>query len=410
MNARLLAGAALAALTIGTVASGPALAQGKLSGDTVKIGVLNDRSGLYADLGGEGSAIAARMAAEEFGNKILGKPIQIVTADHQNKPDIGSNLARQWIDQDGVDVIVDVPNSGVALAVQEVTREKKTVFLMEGPATSRLTGDACSPTGFHWAYDTHALAVGTGRAMVQEGGKSWFFLTADYAFGHQLESDASAEVKKAGGTVKGAVRTPLNTSDFSSFLLQAQSSGAQVVGLANAGGDTITSIKQAAEFGLTQSGQQKLAGLLIFLSDVHALGLSVAQDLVLTTGFYWDMDDEKRAWSKKFGERHGGKMPTMVQAGSYSAVRHYLKAVEAAGTDDGPTVAAKMKEMPVDDMFTKNGKILANGRLIHDMYLARVKKPSESKGPWDYYQILRTIPGAEAFATLEESGCKIAAK
>ncbi|MCG5241140.1 ABC transporter substrate-binding protein [Azospirillum doebereinerae] len=410
MNARLLAGAALAALTIGTVASGPALAQGKLSGDTVKIGVLNDRSGLYADLGGEGSAIAARMAAEEFGNKILGKPIQIVTADHQNKPDIGSNLARQWIDQDGVDVIVDVPNSGVALAVQEVTREKKTVFLMEGPATSRLTGDACSPTGFHWAYDTHALAVGTGRAMVQEGGKSWFFLTADYAFGHQLESDASAEVKKAGGTVKGAVRTPLNTSDFSSFLLQAQSSGAQVVGLANAGGDTITSIKQAAEFGLTQSGQQKLAGLLIFLSDVHALGLSVAQDLVLTTGFYWDMDDEKRAWSKKFGERHGGKMPTMVQAGSYSAVRHYLKAVEAAGTDDGPTVAAKMKEMPVDDMFAKNGKILANGRLIHDMYLARVKKPSESKGPWDYYQILRTIPGAEAFATLEESGCKIAAK
>ncbi|CAO3421281.1 ABC transporter substrate-binding protein [Azospirillum doebereinerae] len=410
MNARLLAGAALAALTIGTVASGPALAQGKLSGDTVKIGVLNDRSGLYADLGGEGSAIAARMAAEEFGNKILGKPIQIVTADHQNKPDIGSNLARQWIDQDGVDVIVDVPNSGVALAVQEVTREKKTVFLMEGPATSRLTGDACSPTGFHWAYDTHALAVGTGRAMVQEGGKSWFFLTADYAFGHQLESDASAEVKKAGGTVKGAVRTPLNTSDFSSFLLQAQSSGAQVVGLANAGGDTITSIKQAAEFGLTQSGQQKLAGLLIFLSDVHALGLPVAQDLVLTTGFYWDMDDEKRAWSKKFGEKFGGKMPTMVQAGSYSAVRHYLKAVEAAGTDDGPTVAAKMKEMPVDDMFTKNGKILANGRLIHDMYLARVKKPSESKGPWDYYQILRTIPGAEAFATLEESGCKIAAK
>ncbi|MBP2227485.1 ABC transporter substrate-binding protein [Azospirillum agricola] len=410
MNARLLAGAALAALTVGSIASGPASAQGKLSGDTVKIGVLNDRSGLYADLGGEGSAIAARMAAEEFGNKILGKPIQIVTADHQNKPDIGSNLARQWIDQDGVDVIVDVPNSGVALAVQEVTREKKTVFLMEGPATSRLTGDACSPTGFHWAYDTHALAVGTGRAMVQEGGKSWYFLTADYAFGHQLEADTSAEVKKAGGQVMGAVRTPLNTADFSSFLLQAQSSGAQVVGLANAGGDTITSIKQAAEFGLTQSGKQRLAGLLIFLSDVHALGLQVAQDLVLTTGFYWDMDDEKRAWSKKFAEKFGGRMPTMVQAGSYSAVRHYLKAVEAAGTDDGPTVAAKMKEMPVNDMFAKNGKILANGRMVHDMYLARVKKPSESKGPWDYYQILRTIPGEEAFATLAESGCKIAAK
>ncbi len=410
MNARLLAGAALAALTVGTIASGPALAQGKLSGDTVKIGVLNDRSGLYADLGGEGSAVAARMAAEEFGNKILGKPIQIVTADHQNKPDIGSNIARQWIDQDGVDVIVDVPNSGVALAVQEVTRDKKTIFLMEGPASSRLTGDACSPTGFHWPYDTHALAVGTGRAMVQEGGKSWYFLTADYAFGHQLEADTSVEVKKAGGTVVGAVRAPLNTADFSSFLLQAQSSGAQVVGLANAGGDTITSIKQAAEFGLTQGGKQKLAGLLIFLSDVHALGLAVAQDLVLTTGFYWDMDDEKRAWSKKFGERFGGRMPTMVQAGSYSAVRHYLKAVEAAGTDDGPTVAAKMKEMPVNDMFAKNGKILPNGRMVHDMYLARVKKPSESKGPWDYYQILRTIPGDEAFATLAESGCKIAAK
>ncbi len=407
MNARLLAGVALAALTVGSMAAGPAQAQ--LSGDTVKIGVLNDRSGLYADLGGEGSAVAARMAAEEFGNKILGKPIQIITADHQNKPDIGASVARQWIDQEGVDVIVDVPNSGVALAVQEVTRDKKTIFLMEGPATSRLTGDACSPTGFHWAYDTHALAVGTGRAMVQEGGKSWFFLTADYAFGHQLETDTAAEVKKAGGTVIGNVRHPLNTPDFSSFLLQAQASGAMIVGLANAGGDTITSIKQASEFGLTQGGKQKLAGLLLFLSDVHALGLAVAQDLVLTTGFYWDMDDEKRAWSKKFFEKHG-KMPTMVQAGSYSAVRHYLKAVEAAGTDNGPAVAAKMKETPVNDMFAKNGKILANGRMVHDMYLARVKKPSESKAAWDYYQILRTIPGPEAFATLEESGCKIAAK
>ncbi len=409
MNARLLAGAALTALTIGAaLTAGSVSAQG-LSGDMVKIGVLNDRSGLYADLGGEGSAVAARMAAEEFGNKILGKPIQIITADHQNKPDIGSNIARQWIDQDGVDVIVDVPNSGVALAVQEVTRDKKKIFLMEGPATSRLSGDACSPTGFHWAYDTHALAVGTGRAMVQEGGDSWYFLTADYAFGHQLEADTAAEVKKAGGKVVGAVRHPLNTSDFSSFLLQAQSSGAKIVALANAGGDTITSIKQASEFGLTQSGKQRLAGLLLFISDVHALGLSVAQDLVLTTGFYWDMDDEKRAWSKKFFDKFG-KMPTMVQAGSYSAVRHYLKAIEAAGADDGPTVAAKMKEMPVNDMFAKNGKILANGRMVHDMYLARVKKPSESKGPWDYYQILRTIPGPEAFATVEESGCKLAVK
>jgi len=399
MGRSLLAGVAVAALMAGT-----AQAQG-VSGDKVRIGVLNDRSGLYADLGGEGSAIAARMAAEEFGNKVAGKPVEIITADHQNKADIGSNVARQWIDTEGVDVIVDVPNSGVALAVQEVTREKKKVFLMLGPATSRLTGDACSPTGFHWAYDTRALAVGTGRAMVKEGGDSWFFLTADYAFGHQLEADTMAEVKAAGGTVKGVVRHPLNTADFSSFLLQAQGSGAKIVGLANAGGDTINSIKQASEFGITQSGQ-KLAGLLLFLSDVHALGLNVAQDLVLTTGFYWDMDDEKRAWSKKYMEKTG-KMPTMVQAGTYSAVRHYLQAIQAAGTDDGPAVAKKMRETPVNDMFAKNGKILPNGRMVHDMYLARVKKPSESKGPWDYYQILRTIPGDEAFFTLEQSGCKL---
>ena len=402
MLKRLLVGTALAALAVGSAHA----QQGKVSGDVVKIGVLNDRSGLYADLGGEGSVVAVRMAVEEMGGKVLGKPIEVIAADHQNKPDIGSNVSREWIDRDGVDVIVDVPNSGVALAVQEVTREKKKVFLAEGPATSRLTGDACSPTGVHWAYDTHALAVGTGRAMVQEGGKSWFFLTADYAFGHQLEADTSAEVKKAGGTIKGSVRAPLNTADFSSFLLQAQSSGADVIGLANAGGDTITSIKQASEFGLMQGGKQKLAGLLIFLSDVHALGLPVAQDLVLTTGFYWDMDDEKRAWSKKYMEKTG-KMPTMVQAGSYSAVRHYLKAIEAAGTDDGPAVVAKMKEMPVNDMFAKNGKILANGRMVHDMYLARVKKPGESKGPWDYYEIIRTIPGDEAFASVAESGCKL---
>ena len=402
MMSRFLAGAALAALAVGTAHA----QQGKVSGDVVKIGVLNDRSGLYADLGGEGSVVAVRMAIEEMGGKVLGKPIEVIAADHQNKPDIGSNITREWIDRNGVDVIVDVPNSGVALAVQEVTREKKKVFLMEGPATSRLTGDACSPTGIHWAYDTRALAVGTGRALVQEGGKNWFFLTADYAFGHQLEADTAAEVKKAGGTVKGAVRHPLNTADFSSFLLQAQSSGAQIIGLANAGGDTITSIKQASEFGLTQSGQQKLAGLLLFISDVHALGLQVAQDLVLTTGFYWDMDNEKRAWSEKYKAKTG-KMPTMVQAGSYSAVRHYLKAIEAAGTDDGPAVVAKMKETPVNDMFAKNGKILANGRMVHDMYLARVKKPSESKGPWDYYEIIRTIPGDEAFATVAESGCKL---
>ncbi|HYD67455.1 ABC transporter substrate-binding protein [Azospirillum sp.] len=401
MMARFLAGVALVALTSGT-----ALAQGKISGDTVKIGVLNDRSGLYADLGGEGSAVAARMAAEEMGGKVLGKTIEVIVADHQNKPDIGSNVARQWIDQDGVDVIVDVPNSGVALAVQEVTKTKQKVFLALGPATSRLTGDACSPYTFHWAYDTYALAVGTGRTIVEQGGKKWFFLTADYAFGHQLEADTSAVVKKAGGTVVGAVRHPLNTADFSSFLLQAQGSGADIIGMANAGGDTINTIKQASEFGLQQSGKQKLAGLLLFLSDVHALGLQVSQGLELTTGYYWDLNDETRGWAKKYMEKTG-KMPTMVQAGTYSAVRHYLKAIEAAGTDEGPAVAEKMRATPVNDSFAKNGKIWPNGRMVHDMYLARVKKPADSKGPWDYYQIIKTIPGDEAFQNPKESGCPL---
>ncbi|WP_029008098.1 ABC transporter substrate-binding protein [Azospirillum halopraeferens] len=400
MIARLLAGAALVAL-----GTGMAHAQG-ISGDVVRIGVLNDRSGLYADLGGEGSAVAARMAAEEMGGKVAGKPIEVIVADHQNKADIGSNIARQWIDRDGVDVIADVPNSGVALAVQEIVREKNRIFLISGAATAALTGKSCSPNGFHWAYDTTALARGTGNAMVKEGGQSWFFLTADYAFGHQLESDTAAVVKANGGQVTGTVRHPLNTQDFSSFLLQAQSSGAKVIGLANAGGDTINSIKQAAEFGITQSGQQ-LAGLLLFITDVHALGLASAQDLMLTTGFYWDMDDQTRAWSESFEAKTGTK-PTMVQAGVYSAVRHYLKAVEAAGTDEAGAVARQMRELPVSDMFARNAKLLPNGRLIHDMYLARVKTPAESKGAWDYYEIVRTIPGEEAYASLAESGCPTA--
>ena len=402
MIARLLAGVALVAL-----GTGMANAQG-ISGNVVKIGVLNDRSGLYADLGGEGSAVAARMAAEEMGGKVAGKPIEVVVADHQNKADIGSNIARQWIDQDGVDVIADVPNSGVALAVQEITKDKNRIFLISGAATAALSGKSCSPVGFHWAYDTTSLARGTGNAMVKEGGKTWFFLTADYAFGHQLESDTAAVVKANGGEIVGTVRHPLSTQDFSSFLLQAQASGAKVIGLANAGGDTINSIKQASEFGITQGGQQ-LAGLLLFLTDVHALGLDKAQGLMLTTGFYWDMDDQTRAWSKKFEEKTGSK-PTMVQAGVYSAVRHYLKAVEAAGTDDSAAVAKQMRSMPVSDMFARNAKILPNGRVIHDMYLARVKKPSESKGAWDYYEIVRTIPGEEAYASLAESGCPTAGK
>ncbi|WP_037457121.1 ABC transporter substrate-binding protein [Skermanella stibiiresistens] len=383
-------------------------ASAQVSGDAVKIGVLNDQSGLYADFGGRGSVIAAQMAVEDFGGKVLGKPVQVISADHQNKPDIGSNIARQWFDTEGVDAIADLTTSSVALAVQEIGKQTGHVTLTSGAATSRLTGDACSPTGFHWAYDTVALANGTGKAVVQEGGKSWFFLTADYAFGYALEKDVGEVVKAAGGQVLGAVRHPLNTADFSSFLLQAQGSGAQVIGLANAGTDTTTSIKQAAEFGIVQSGQQ-LAGLLLVLSDVHALGLETAQGLVLTTGFYWDMDDEARAWSQRYFERMN-RMPNMIQAGVYSSVAHYLKAVEAAGTDEGKVVAAKMKELPIKDMFARNGKVREDGRLVHDMYLARVKKPSESKKPWDYYEIVRTIPGDEAYLPLAQSPCPLVKK
>jgi branched-chain amino acid transport system substrate-binding protein len=405
MLKKLFAGTATVALTAG-VLTGAALAQ--ISGDVVKIGVLTDKSGLYADVAGEGAVVAAQMAVEEFGGKAAGKPVQVISADHQNKADISSNIARQWFDTDGVDAIADLVTSSTALAVQEVARDKGKVTLVSGAATSRLTGDACSPTGFHWAYDTYALAVGTGRAVVRNGGKSWFFITADYAFGHSLEADVTREVKALGGEIKGSVRHPLNSSDFSSYLLQAQGSGAQVIGLANAGTDTTNSIKQAAEFGITQAGQS-LAGLLLFISDVDALGLQTAQGLVLTTGFYWDLDDETRAWSAKY-EQKTGKKPTMVQAGVYSSVLHYLKAIDAAGTDDGLKVANKMKELPVKDMFARNAKLLPNGRLAHDMYLARVKQPSQSKGRWDYYDIVTTIPAAEAYQKPEESGCPFTKK
>ena len=383
-------------------------ANAQLSGDAVKIGVLNDQSGLYADFGGRGSVIAAQMAAEDFGGKVLGKPIQILSADHQNKPDVGSNIARQWFDQEGVDAITDLTTSSVALAVQEIGKQNGKVTLTSGAATSRLTGDACSPTGFHWAYDTVALANGTGKAVVEEGLKKWFFLTADYAFGYALEKDVSEVVKASGGEVVGAVRHPLNTSDFSSFLLQAQGSGAQVIGLANAGTDTTTSIKQAAEFGIVAGGQH-LAGLLLVLSDIHALGLETAQGLVLTTGFYWDLDDEFRAWSQRYFERMQ-RMPNMIQAGVYSSVMHYLKAVQAAGTDEGKVVAAKMKELPIKDMFARNGKVREDGRLVHDMYLARVKTPAQTKKPWDYYEIVRTIPGDQAYLPLDRSPCPLVKK
>jgi branched-chain amino acid transport system substrate-binding protein len=373
----------------------------------VKIGVLNDMSSLYADLSGQGSVVAARMAVEDFGAEAKGLKVEIVSADHQNKPDVGSNIVRTWIDVDKVDVIVDVPTSSVALAVNEVVREKNKAFLVSGAATSDLTGPKCSPNTIHWTYDTWALANGTGKAIVKTGGDSWFFITADYAFGHALERDTAAVVEANGGKVVGKVRVPLNTSDFSSFLLQAQGSKAKIIGLANAGGDTINSIKQAAEFGIV-SGGQNLAGLLVFITDVHALGLQTAQGLIMTEAFYWDQNDASRAFAKRFAPQYKGNMPTMVQAGVYSAVLHYLKAVAALkNAGDGKAVIAKMKELPTDDPLFGKGTVRADGRKIHDMYLFEVKKPAESKGPWDYYKLRATIPAAEAFRPLKEGNCPL---
>ncbi|TXH36431.1 MAG: ABC transporter substrate-binding protein [Rhodospirillaceae bacterium] len=372
----------------------------------VKIGVLNDRSGVYADLSGEGSVIAARMAVEDFKAADKGIKVDIVSADHQNKPDVGSSIARQWYDQDGVDAIFDVPTSSVALAVSQVTREKNKIFIDSGAGAADLTGKQCSPNTVHWTYDTWALANGTGGAMVKQGGDTWFFITADYAFGHALERDTTALVEKSGGKVLGSVKHPFPGSDFSSYLLQAQASGAKVIGLANAGGDTINTIKQASEFGITQGGQ-KLAGLLIFITDIHALGLQVAQGLVLTEAFYWDLNDSTRAWSKRFAEKNGGKMPSMVHAGVYASVLHYLKAIEATKSKEAPVVMAKMKEIPTDDPLFGKGQVRVDGRVIHDMYLFEVKKPSESKGDWDYYKLLATIPAEEAFRPLNEGGCPL---
>ncbi len=386
-------------------ATGAATAQ--ISDDTVKIGVMNDQSGLYADITGPGSVLAARMAVEDFGGKVAGKSIEVLFADHQNKPDIGANVVRQWIDTQQVDAIADVPTSSVALAVQEITREKNRMFLMSGPASSDLTGKACSETGIHWTYDTYALANGTGKALVKQGGDSWFFLTADYAFGHALERDTSKFVQEGGGKVLGVVRHPLSTADFSSFLLQAQASKAKIIGLANAGGDTINSIKQASEFGIVAGGQ-RLAGLLVFINDVHALGLKTAQGLVISESFYWDLNDETRAFSKRFAEKNKGNMvPSMIQAGVYGAVSHYLKAVQAAGTDEAKAVAKKMKELPINDFMTKNGSIREDGRVLRDMHLLQVKKPEESKYKYDYYKVLTTVPGTEAFRPLAQGGCPL---
>jgi branched-chain amino acid transport system substrate-binding protein len=402
---KLLAAAAAVALF-----AGGAQAQ-QWSDGVIKIGVLNDMSSLYADVAGIGSTIAARMAVEDFGAAKKGMKVEIVSADHQNKPDVGTSIVKKWLDEDKVDVVVDVPTSSVALAVNEVVREKNRVFLISGAAASDLTGAKCSPNSVHWTYDTWALANGTGKAIVKTGGKTWFFITADYAFGHALERDTANVVKASGGEVLGDVKVPLNTQDFSSYLLKAQSSKAKIIGLANAGGDTINSIKQAAEFGIVKGGQN-LAGLLVFITDVKALGLQTAQGLILTESWYWDLNDANRKWAARFAALHPKKnYPTMVTAGVYSAVLHYLKALEALKSDaDGKAVVAKMKELPTDDILFGKGTVRADGRKIHPMYLFEVKKPAESKGPWDLYKLRATIPADEAFRPLADGGCPLVKK
>ncbi|MGJ4900577.1 ABC transporter substrate-binding protein [Bradyrhizobium sp. HKCCYLS2058] len=401
--ASLLLGTALT-LAAGSVAS---------AGDkTVKIGALSDQSGLYADLGGPGSTLAAQMAIEDSGLTAKGWKIDVISGDHQNKPDIGTSIARQWFDVDKVDVIVDVPNSGVALAVNNVVKEKNGVYINSGAATSDLTNAQCSPNTVHWTYDTYMLAHTTGQALVKAGGSTWYFLTADYAFGAALERDTTAVVTANGGKVIGSVKHPLNTSDFSSFLLQAQSSNAKVIGLANAGGDTTNSIKQAAEFGITKGGQ-KLAALLLFLTDVKSIGLDIAQGLNFTETFYWDMNDQTRAFSDRFAKRmKNGAPPTMVQAGVYAGLMHYFKALEALGENphDGVKIVDKMKSIPTDDALFGKGEIQPNGRTIHTAYLFEVKKPSESKGPWDLYKLVGSVPGDQAFTPLDKSACALLKK
>jgi len=401
---RVLKRSLVAAAVAGLLTAGAAQAQ--VSDNVIKIGVLTDMSSLYTDLAGAGSVAAARMAVEDSGIEKRGYKVEIISADHQNKPDVGSAIARQWYDTDKVDVIVDTPNSGVALAVNQITKDKGKAFLVSGAASSDLTGKACSPNTIHWTYDTWMLANGTGSAIVKTGGDTWFFLTADYAFGHALERDTEANVIKNGGKVLGKVRHPLNTQDFSSFLLQAQASKAKVIGLANAGGDTTNSIKQAAEFGIVKGGQS-LAGMLVFLTDIHSLGLPTAQGLIFTETFYWDQNDASRAFAKRFAAVDKGIHPTMIHAGVYSALLHYFKAVEALKSDDGTKVIAKMKETPTDDPLFGKGSVRADGRKIHPAYLVEVKKPSESKGPWDYYKVRATIPAEEAFRPLAEGGCPL---
>ena len=383
-------------------AAGAAQAQG--TGDVIRIGILNDQSGPYADVGGKGSVVAAKLAVEDFGGHLLGKRIEIIAADHQNKPDIASTIARQWIDTNNVDVIADGAGSSAGLAIQEVTRDKGRVFIISAPASSDFTGKFCSPTGFHFTYDTYALANGTAKALVKQGGDTWFFLTADYAFGHALERDTSAFVVAGGGRVIGSVKHPLNTSDFASALLQAQASKAKVVGLANAGADTINAIKQSAEFGIVRGGQ-RLAGLLVFITDVQALGLQAAQGLVITNSFYWDMTEKTRAWTQRFMALNDGRIPTMIHAGTYSGILHYLRAGQAANSTDPKVIAAKMHDMPVNDMYNDNIVIRPDGRVLHKMFLMQVKSPDESKSKFDYYKVLAETPGNQAFRPIEEGHC-----
>ena len=401
MKRKFIAVAVAAALATGmSVANAQ---QGKLSDDVVKIGVLTDMSGVYADYGGPGAVMAAKMAVEDFGGKMFGKEIQVISADHQNKPDIAKNVTLQWFDRDKVDMTVENLNSGVALAVTALGKEKNKITIVNGAASARLTNEDCAPgTGIHYLMDTIALGNVLGKAIVKDGGDSWFFLTADYAFGHSLEKDTGDVVKAAGGKVVGAVRHPLSTGDFSSFLLQAQTSGAKIIGLANAGGDTVNSIKSATEFGITK--KQNLAALLMLLTDVHAVGLKTAGGLYLTEGWYWDTNAETRAWAAKFEDRMK-KKPNSNQASVYSATLHYLNAVKAAGTDDTAPVMKKMRETPINDMFAKNGKIREDGRMVHDMYLYQVKTPAESKAPWDYYKLKGTVKGDDAFQSMANSRC-----
>jgi branched-chain amino acid transport system substrate-binding protein len=393
---------------VALAAAGTLAAPPKVSDGVVKIGVLTDMTGYYSDLAGPGSVLAARMAVEDFGGKVMGMPIEVINADHQNKADIASNTARKWFDEEKVDVIADLVSSSTAGAVMPVAAEKKRITLLSGPATTAFTGEKCTPYNVHYTYNNWALANGTGREVVRSGGDSWFFVTADYVFGKSLEEDTTKVVKAAGGKVLGSTRHPFpGTTDFSSYLLQAQASGAKIIGLANAGADTVNCIKQAKEFGITP--KQSLAGLLVFISDIHSLGLDIAQGMYLTTAFYWDLNDDTRKWSRRFFEKHK-KMPTMVHAGVYSAVTHYLNAAKAAGTDDADAVIAKMKATPVKDFFAKDGRIGPDGLHRHEMYLVRVKAPGQSKAPWDYYEIVKTIPAAEAFPSVEQQACPLAKK